>query len=86
MRGLLVALVGGLGVGVFWRRMRRRAFGGSPAPDPAAELRAKLAESKAAAGEASERPREEPPAPAYDPASRRQAIHERARGAIEELH
>jgi hypothetical protein len=84
----LVLAVGGLGIRVFWRRMRRRSVTES-GPDPAVELRAKLAESKAqpepAAAEAvAEAAPESAPTPS-DPVSRRQAVHDRARSAIDEL-
>jgi hypothetical protein len=84
----LVLAVGGLGIGVFWRRMRRRGVIES-GPDPAVELRAKLAESKmqtepAAAEPLAEAVPEPAPTPS-DPTSRRQAVHDQARGAIDEL-
>ena len=79
----MVLLVGGLGIRVFWRRLRRRAETPELAPDPAAELRAKLAESKAPTESAPEAV--QPVATTLDPSSRRRAIHDRARGAIDEL-
>jgi hypothetical protein len=88
-----------LGTLAFWRRRHPRGAGEPPAgPDPADELRAKLAASKAAAVEAP--PSEpapldvqaghaaavaEPPEPALDPDARRRSAHERARTAMEEL-
>ncbi len=86
MRGFLVLVMGGLGLGAFLRRLRRRP----PelvGPDPADELRAKLAETKDAAsgghrpGELEEPDAQSPP----DAQSRRRGVHERARQAIEEL-
>ena len=74
--------MGGLGLGAFLRRRRRRPLE-VLGPDPAGELRAKLAETKAVV--------EEEPAPAgpvepsLDPESRRRSVHERAREAIDEL-
>jgi hypothetical protein len=83
MRGLLLLGVGGLGVRAFWRRLRRRSELPALGHDPAAQLRAKLTESKAVTG-ATPEPREAA-ATALDPSSRRRAIHDRARGAIDEL-
>jgi len=83
MRGLLFLGVGGLGVRAFWRRLRRRSEIPALGQDPAAELRAKLAESKAVTGATPEPP--EPSASALDPSTRRRAIHDRARGAMDEL-
>jgi hypothetical protein len=89
-----MAVVGALGLGALWRR-RSRGKGASPEelpvagePDPADELRAKLAESKAAVGEGS--PVDEPvPAEGngttIDPEVRRRAVHERARSSIDDL-
>ena len=87
MKRLLAVFLGGLGAGAFWRRKRRDA----PLElghDPAAELRARLAESKAAADE--EPPDDEQPIAAaerspLDPDSRRRDVHERARAAADEL-
>ena len=95
MRALVLLLAGGLGLGAFWRRLRRGGDGVELGPDPAAELRAKLAASKAAdAGGGSEEAPLEPgdagntdesgQAP-IDPVARRQAVHDRARAAIDEL-
>jgi hypothetical protein len=67
-----------------------RAFRRRPArptgPDPAEELKAKLAEARAAADdreafEAGETPVDE----AADPEARRRAVHEQARAAIDEM-
>jgi hypothetical protein len=79
--GRLVALVlGGFGLGAYIRRRRRRRP--ELVPSPAEELRSKLAESRAA--------ELEPPAPPEptleaDLAERRRDVHERARGAIDDL-
>lgn len=91
-------VMGGLGAGAFWRRRRPSESG---APDPAAALRARLDATKAAGfDEPVVPPAPEPaeadvddatPAVAHaapveaDPAARRVVIHERARGAIDEL-
>ena len=93
---------GALGAAAIWHRRRRRAQPELPAgPDPADELRAKLATSKAAAAE--EPPREAPPESGrtadigsqppepltefstLDPETRRRTVHERARASIDEL-
>jgi hypothetical protein len=77
----LVALVlGGFGLGAYIRSRRRRRP--ELEASPADELRSKLAESRAA--------ELEPPAPAEptleaDLAERRRDVHERARGAIDDL-
>jgi hypothetical protein len=87
MKRFLALLVGGLGFGAFARR-RRKAPPAELGPDPAVELRAKLAESKTAVSEP------EPVTPAVpaeveesplDPQARRRDVHERARGAIDDL-
>jgi hypothetical protein len=52
-------------------------------PDPADELRAKIAESKA---QEPEPPAAEPEPEASDPDARRRAVHERGRAAIDEMH
>jgi hypothetical protein len=94
MRALLLLMAGSLGIGDFWRRVRDRVTGGGSTGDPAAELRAKLAETKEtsaggseelAGTEESEEPDAEQPVEADDPAVRRNAIHERARSSIDEL-
>ena len=83
---------GALGAAAIWHRRQRRAQPELPAgPDPADELRAKLATSKAAAAE--EPPREAPPVPpepltevsTLDPETRRRTVHERARASMDEL-
>jgi hypothetical protein len=80
--GWLVALVlGGLGLGGYWRRRRRR-HSDDPAVSPAEELRSKLADARAA--EADE-PEQAEPDLEGDLAQRRRDVHERARGAIDEL-
>jgi hypothetical protein len=80
--GRLVALLlGGFCLGAYLRRRRRRRM--EPEYSPADELRSKLAESR----------EEEAPAdrPASEPGfeteleERRREVHERARGAIDDL-
>jgi hypothetical protein len=89
-----MAVMGALGLGALWRRRRRP---GSPEelpaatePDPAEELRAKLAASKAASASDGEARPEEPVAAdgngtPIDPEVRRRAVHERARTSIDDL-
>jgi hypothetical protein len=77
--------VGLFGLVAYLRRRRQPA---PPAVEPADELRAKLAESKAEV-RATDEPGS-PPAAAEEPepdavAERRQDVHDRARAAIDEL-
>ncbi len=73
--GRLIALIlGGLGLGALIRRRRRR--NAEPEYSPADELKAKLAESRAA---------EEEPVLETDLEARRRDVHDRARGAIDDL-
>jgi hypothetical protein len=76
--------VGFLGViaAFFWRR--RRAVAPAPVPDPAEELRAKLAATRAAEPPTAPEPAPAPPDPA-DPAERRRDVHAEARAAIEKM-
>jgi hypothetical protein len=75
---LIALLLGGFGLGAYLRRRRRR----HPEPEftPADELRSKLAETRAA---------EDPAAPEQgletELEERRREVHERARGAIDDL-
>ena len=83
----------GLGLGALWRRRQHGRPGQESAyhlpygdgADPAKELRAKLAETKAAQGD--DAPAGEPldEASPLDPQSRRRDVHERARASIDEL-
>ena len=94
MKRLLAVLVGGFGLRALLRRRRRQA----ELVSPAAQLRAKLAESRSVVVEAEPAPptehEPEPEAqPARDPESaaeqdvddRRASVHEQARRAIDEL-
>ncbi len=81
MKGLVALLLGGLGLRVLLKR-RQAAQPGALEPTPADELRAKLAESRA------EQPVEPEPAPEVEvsgTAGRRQAVHDQARAALDEL-
>jgi hypothetical protein len=74
----------------WWQRRRRHVepVASQPddlGPDPAAELRAKLAENRAAEDD---EPPIDDPAPErspLDPESRRQDVHDRARAAMDDL-
>jgi hypothetical protein len=84
VKALLALLLGGFGLGAWWwRRTRhdRPELSGSPAE----ELRAKLAETRAAGDDAAP-PEEAAPAPGGDPDARRRDVHERARQKLDELN
>jgi hypothetical protein len=80
VRGLLAALAGLLGL-AWWRRRAQTAT-----PDPADELRARLAEAREADDrdefEAGEKPVDQVP---DDVDTRRRDVHERTRRQIDEL-
>jgi hypothetical protein len=83
VKRLLAAVFGLIGI-AWWRKRAEVAHG----PDPADELRAKLAEAREAApareeDEAAEVPVDE--APDVDVATRRSEVHDRARQAIDDL-
>lgn len=65
-----------------FRWLRRRKL---KQADPADELRAKLAESKAAAEDREEFEAGETPVDEADPEARRRRVHEQARARIDEL-
>jgi hypothetical protein len=80
VKRFLAIAAGGLGIGAYLRRRRRSAKPVEQESSLAEELRAKLAESRAA--EAAE------PAPTSletDLEARRREVHERAKRSIEEL-
>jgi hypothetical protein len=93
VRGILVFVASGLGLGALWRRRRHHRPGqesGYHLPyddgtDPADELRAKLAETKAAQSDDAPAGEREDEASPLDPQSRRRDVHERARASIDEL-
>jgi hypothetical protein len=66
----------------FFRR-RRKPQTAAPPVDPAEELKQKLAESRAAEPESAPEPAPEQPAAPLD--DRRQAVHDRARAAIDQM-
>lgn len=88
MRRLLTWIVVSFGIAALVRRLRRRGEGAaeelpstSPEPDPAAELRQKLAETR---GE--EEPSGESPAsPEASVEGRRASVHEQGRAAVDEM-
>ena len=81
MRRWIAAAAGLFGLVAYLRRRRRSA---PPAAEPADELRAKLAETRAVSEAEPAAPAEPEPAP--DPVGeRRQDVHDRARAAIDEL-
>jgi hypothetical protein len=82
--GRLVALLlGGFGLGAYLQRRRRRRM--EPEYSPADELRSKLAESRTTEEEApAEQPASEPGLET-ELEERRREVHERARGAIDDL-
>ena len=87
MRGFLVAVAGALGLGAWWRKRRQHNTELEPAfdlgPDPAEELRAKLAESRVVDGEPE--PAAEPEESSDNPQARREDVHAKARASIDEL-
>ncbi len=87
MRRVLAWLAGGLGVAALLRALRRREVALPQPPDPAEELRAKLAEARAAVDDRDEFDAAEGVAvdAADEPRSleeRRQAVHDKAQEAL----
>jgi hypothetical protein len=81
-----VAVGGALGALAFWRRRQRKAAELPPAgPDPADELRAKLAESRTVGEDDEAEPVAEAERSPLDPGTRRQSVHDSARASIDEL-
>ena len=84
MKRFLAVAAGGLGIAGLLRRRRRAAV--DAGPDPADELRAKLAESRSIADDREvDEGGETPVDRAPDPAARRAEVHERARQSIDDL-
>jgi hypothetical protein len=87
VKGRFAAVGGALGGLAVWRLLRRKAHAPAvPAPDPAAELRAKLEESKPLVTERESFEEAETTVDAApDPESRRRDVHEAAMARIAEL-
>ena len=84
MKRFLAVAAGGLGLAGLLRRRRRKAV--DARPDPADELRTKLAESRTIVDDREvDEGGETPVDRAPDPAARRAEVHERARQALDEL-
>jgi hypothetical protein len=86
VKRLTAWLAGALGGAAVYRAWRRKPAPLPPEPDPADELKAKLAEARAAGDdraefEAGETPVDEAP----DVDVRRASVHEQARAAIDEM-
>ena len=87
MKRLLAWLAGAVGLAALYRSLKRRPEPAPPqADDPAAALKAKLAEARAAGDdraefESGEKPVDEAP----DVDTRRRDVHEQARAAIDEM-
>jgi hypothetical protein len=82
MRRFLAGL--GFAMGLAWLFRRRRVQpAAAPATDPAEELKQKLAASRSEEPPAEPEPEPEKPAAPLD--ERRQAVHDRARAAIDEM-
>jgi hypothetical protein len=86
VKRLTAWLAGALGSAAVYRVLKRQPASAPLGPDPADELKAKLAEARAAGDdraefEAGETPVDEVP----DVDARRQSVHEQARAAIDEM-
>jgi hypothetical protein len=69
-------------MGLGWLFRRRRKAAPAPGPDPAEELKAKLADSRVAEPEAEPVPPAPPEAPLEE---KRDAVHRRGRESIERM-
>jgi len=86
VRRFLAWLAGLAGGAAAYRAFRRRPAPPQPQEsDPADELRAKLAEARAADDRAAFEAGETPVDEVADVAARRRAVHEQARSAIDEM-
>jgi acetyl-CoA carboxylase carboxyltransferase component len=87
MKPRFAAVGGALGGLAVWRLLRRKsAPAPEPTPDPAAELRAKLEESKPLVTERESFEEAETPVDAAaDPDSRRRDVHDAAKARMDEL-
>ena len=87
MKARTLVIVGGIAAagGVLYRKLRRRKP--QPEPDPAADLRQKLDESRAVVPERDEFESAEVPVDQAEAGidERRREVHERARAATEEM-
>lgn len=73
-------------MGLGWLFRRRRKAAPAQGPDPAEELKAKLAESRGAEPEPEPGPEPAPPAPPEAPLEeKRGAVHRRGRESIERM-
>jgi hypothetical protein len=92
MRRALTWFAGGLGIAAFLRLRRGQHTVEAPAPDPAEELRRKLAEARGAGDDrddfdaAEGTPIDEADAPKLSLEERRAAIHAKAQDALGEMH
>jgi len=92
VKRLLAVVVGVFGIRALLRRRAHPVTTYSGSPSPAADLKARLAESRTSESHSSESHSSEPPTPAEpeSPAEpsvdeKRVDVHNRARGAIDEL-
>jgi hypothetical protein len=89
MRRLVKWIGGAVGGIAAYRFVRRQEAALQPSAEPdvrADELRAKLAESRAAEPVAEPEPGEEPAAEAESPEERRRRVHEEGRAALDDMH